>query len=344
MTTKAKNIKNKWKLLSVIIFVIILDLFFLYYVKYKNQGLPLNYFNFAFIGNLLNLLFTAILITGIVLYSFSKKNIYNPGLLIFYTSVMTLILLFSEFYSLAKIPIPNYYILEHPLKEVLKGLIFSLYQLVQFIFISVVWLSFLGRKELLILRAVINSIVLTTAVLLIAFLYLSFNVESKLVKIQAGNSPCVGVVMGAAVWSNNRPSPSLAARADRGAELYKDGIISKIQLTGGHAPGELSEAEVAFDYLKAKDINPADIWIEKRTASTSDQIKFIKNDLIQAKHLKDIIIISDSYHLARIKEICNFYKIKAQFAASEMNLSIDKRIYYKIRESIALIVFWLFAL
>jgi vancomycin permeability regulator SanA len=339
-----KSINSKWRLLSVIIGIIILDLLFLYYIKYKNQGIPLSDFSLTYGGNLLNLFFTLLLISGIFIYSFGKKNVYKPSLLIFYTALMTFALFFAEFYYWLKIPIPNYYFLEHPLKEIIKGIFFSLFQLVQFIFISVVWIAFLGKKELLIIKAIVNSVVITAFLLSIAFLYLGQNVVKDIDKTYGRNAKFVGVVMGAAVWSDNRPSPSLAARADMAAELYKKGVLKKIQVTGGHAPGELSEAEVAYNYLKHRGVDSTNIWIEKKTTSTSEQVRFIKNELMDKKNLRDIIIISDSYHLARIKEICSFYKIKTHFAASEMHLSFDKKFSYKFRESVALLVFWFFAL
>jgi uncharacterized SAM-binding protein YcdF (DUF218 family) len=344
MNKISKSINNKWRFLSVIFVIIILDLLFLYYIKYKNQGIPLSDFNLTYEGNLLNLFFTVLLIIGILFYSFGKKKVYKPGHLILYTAVMTFCLLFAEFYYWLKIPIPNYYFFEHPLEEIIKGLFFSLFQLVQFIFISTVWIAFLGSKELLILKSLVNSIIITVLLLLVAFLYLGRNVVRNIDENYSRNAKFVGVVMGAAVWSDNRPSPSLASRAEKAAELYKKGILKFIQVTGGHAPGELSEAEVAYNFLKHKGVDSNNIWIEKNTTSTSEQVRFIKNELIDKNNRRNIIIISDSYHLARIKEICSFYKIKAYFAASEMHLSFYKRIAYKFRESVALLVFWFFAL
>lgn len=344
MNKVSKPIKTKWRLLSVIIVVIILDLLSLYYIKYKNQGVPLSDFSITYKGNLLNLFFTLLLIISILNYSFSKRNVYKPKLLIFYTALMTFTLFFAEFYYWLKIPIPNYYFLEHPLEEIVNGLFFSLFQLVQFIFISIIWIAFLGGRKLLILKSLGSSVLITLLLLLSAFLYLGQNVVRNIDTNYGRNAKFVGVVMGAAVWSDNRPSPSLAARAEMAAELYKKGVLKIIQVTGGHAPGELSEAEVACNYLKHRGVDSTNIWIEKKTASTSEQVRFIKNELMDRENIKDIIVISDSYHLARIKEICSFYKIKTYFAASEMHLGSYKKFSYKFRESVALLVFWLFAL
>ncbi len=101
---------------------------------------------------------------------------------------------------------------------------------------------------------------------------------------------------------------------------------------------------MAYKYLKSENVNPNDVWLEKNTTSTLEQIKFIKDSLIQKKKVKNLIIVSDSYHLTRVKEICKFYNIKTKVAASDLQLSFSGKIYNKLRESIALLVFWFFAL
>ena len=96
--------------------------------------------------------------------------------------------------------------------------------------------------------------------------------------------------------------------------------------------------------MKSLHVNSDHIWVEKKTSSTTEQIKFIKNELITKKDIKNILIISDAYHLTRIKEICSFYKVKAKVAASDLKSGFDSEMYHKIRESIALLIFWFFAL
>ncbi|MBK7819424.1 MAG: YdcF family protein [Sphingobacteriaceae bacterium] len=113
-------------------------------------------------------------------------------------------------------------------------------------------------------------------------------------------------MLGAAVWSDNQPSPSLKARVDKAIQLFNDKKIDMIQLTGSHAPGELSESDVAFDYIMKSDINPKFIWKENRTTSTLEQIQFIRNEILTRKDVGEITIISDTYHLPRVMEIANF--------------------------------------
>ncbi|MFN4174641.1 MAG: YdcF family protein [Parachlamydiaceae bacterium] len=86
-------------------------------------------------------------------------------------------------------------------------------------------------------------------------------------------------MLGAAVWSDNKPSPILAARVDKAIDLMKNFNVEKVYFTGSNAPGELSEAEVALNYLKSKNVSADNVITETNTTSTTEQIQFIKNKM-----------------------------------------------------------------
>jgi vancomycin permeability regulator SanA len=207
-----------------------------------------------------------------------------------------------------------------------------------------VWLKIFKIENLIYLRAAVNSIFISMGLLVFTLIFINTKTLSKRNAESDVNKSKIAVVLGAAVWSDNKPSPSLAFRVDKAAELYSQGVVDKIQLTGGNAPGELSEAEVSLNHILKKGIEKHNVWVEKNTTSTIEQVRFIKNDLIGEKKINSVIIISDIYHLQRVKEICKFYNIKADIAASTLNLKTDKIIFYQLRECLALMLFWLFAL
>ena len=336
--------KKKGQVSGIIILIVILDFLFMSLMKYKNQGLSISDYNISATGNILNLLFIILLIAGLIIYTLSNKVQDQSKLLIFFTVIMTLLLILTEIYSFNKLPLPKYYFFDHPLKDVLKGILLIIYQIIQFVFISVVWVSIFERKSFIIFRAIVNSAIIVVLLLTFSFVHILGKKGEDINALKRSRILYTGVVLGSAVWTDNKPSPSLAARTLKASELYKEGILDEIQLTGGNAPGELSEAEVADNYLKSLHVNSDHIWVEKKTSSTTEQIKFIKNELITKKDIKNILIISDAYHLTRIKEICSFYKVKAKVAASDLKSGFDSEMYHKIRESIALLIFWFFAL
>lgn len=187
-----------------------------------------------------------------------------------------------------------------------------------------------------------NSIFIGAGFLVLTLIFINTRPLSQ--EIANHKKSTLAIVLGAAVWSDNKPSPTLASRVDKAIELYKQSKVNKIQLTGGNAPGELSEAEVSLKYILGKGIDRNDVWIEKSTTSTIEQVRFVKNNLMNDKQINSVIVISDKYHLQRVREICSFYNVEADAAASDLKLKTDKIIFYQLRESIALLLFWLFAL
>lgn len=337
--------KNKsWILWVIILFLS--DLVILYYIKYKNQLLPISNFTLNNTGNILNLIFTLLLISGLIIYFFKKDNVINASSIISLSIIMTVLLLVSFITTLIEFPWADFYLFGQPFSRILIVGIFFIFQFIQIILISILWLSLFNRKKYLTLRALVDSAAIILAALVIAYLHLNFQMnnykKSKLDKTD-GN---IAVVLGAAVWSDNEPSPSLAARADKAAELYKKSLVDKIILTGSNAPGELSEAEVAYNYIKknVEDIDTSNVLVEKKSRSTSEQVRFIKEELLKNYNIKRVIIVSDLYHLPRVEEISRFFHVKSKVVASDLSLSFENKMYYKLRESIALLSFWFFAI
>ena len=333
---------NRWASIIAIIFLV-LDLLLLFFIKYKNQDLSLIQFRIFKTGNLLNLLFFLISAITITIYSFHKQVQYNRRMLLTYAIIISAILVIASVSTAFNFPVSGIYIFDHPLNRIIIGGLFFIYQFVNILFIIHLWLKILGTENI-ILTAVTDSIIVMIGLLIFTFLFSSAqkNELNTFNGKTTGNN--VAVVLGAAVWSHNQPSPSLKARLNKAIELFKDSVVNYIQLTGSNAPGELSEARVAFNYLLKKRINPEKVWIEEKTTSTSEQIHFIRNELINKKKIKNIILISAPYHLMRAKEICKFYNIKVYTVASDIVMSTNSKIYNYIRESVALLAFWLFAL
>ena len=337
------NKKTKLTKYLIAFLLLVLDTFFLIYLKYRNQELPFSDFTLNYFGNDLNLFFAFLVFAALAINYFKKQNSIKTSFIVKFIIVQSIVLIIAGILVFTNYSNHKHYLFSHPVSEVIKGFAFSLFQFLQFILVMVLWLNIFGKSKLLYFKAILYSVILTIVLLIFSFFYLNHDRENYKT-YRTNNKLVVGVVLGAAVWSNNKPSPSLSARVDEAIDLYNKKIIDKIQLTGSNAPGELSEAKVALFYLYKRLVNMDDIWLEENTTSTTEQVRFIKNNLIDQNNVGSVVIISDSYHLTRVKEICNFYKINSFFASSNLKLNFQNKIYYKMRESIALVIFWLFAL
>lgn len=336
-----KNTSISSKDASLISVLLILNLVLLFYLKYTRHSLTLSYFSFVKLGNIFNYgPNISVLLAVAVLYL--KKDKISKNVIYLMIAFMFIFLILVFIINFMNIPPGEYFLLSLSFSQVLIISAFSSYQFSQFFLTIFVWLNVFRVNQFIYLRSAVNTIFLCSLFLLFSLVFINIGGLSN--SRLAVAEPSVAVVLGAAVWSDNKPSPTLASRVDKAAELYQKGVVSKIQLTGGNAPGELSEAEVSLKYILSKGISRDDVWIETQTSSTIEQIRFIKNELIKRKNINSIIVISDSYHLQRVKEISSFYNLRIDVSASTLNLRTDKILFYQLRECIALLLFWFFAL
>ncbi|MEO5901029.1 MAG: YdcF family protein [Ilumatobacteraceae bacterium] len=108
------------------------------------------------------------------------------------------------------------------------------------------------------------------------------------------------VVMGAAQY-NGRPSPQLAARLDHVVELWNDGDAPLVVVTGGKLPGDrFTEAEASARYLTERGVPAGAILEENQAHNSYDSLRGVR-DLLSARWLRRVLLVSDPYHSLRIR-------------------------------------------
>ncbi len=336
--------KNQTNDFVITVIVLLSQLAFLYAVKYLNQQLPFSDFSLLKIGNIFNFVVYAGIILGIFIVIRKNKSAINKKVLIAFLVISWVLLIISFITTKLKIVSSSVYILNQPGDKVLTGLLFLLFLLTLLYFLISLWSRIVTTQK----PKVIKNILKTFLMLFIAFILIIIYIDN--IGYTSGrwainkSENNIAVVLGAAVWSGNVPSPTLSSRVDKALELLEQGFVGKIVLTGGKAPGELPESEVAYAYAREKGVDTSKFRIESSTSSTSDQIRWVKNNLSNDDSVADIILISDAYHLPRAIEISKFYSLNVKVAESVHKLNFKDLLYSKIRESIALFNFWNFAL
>lgn len=110
-----------------------------------------------------------------------------------------------------------------------------------------------------------------------------------------------GIVFGAAVSGYNQPGPAIVRRVTKAADLYREGSVHRLILTGGKGRGSgqsESEADVMRREILARGV-PSDILVlEEQSHSTLENLLNTRN-LTSA--CDSVVGISDGYHLARIE-------------------------------------------
>ena len=190
-------------------------------------------------------------------------------------------------------------------------------------------------------RAVLLSILFILVAFLNAFFYPTYSRPEEIASFNADGA----VILGAAVWHGRglgeRPSPALRERIDAGYHLIETQAVPRLIVTGGSAPGELAESEIARRELVRMGVDPDKIVEEQTTHSTLEQVQYLREELFQRQGWSRFVIVSDQYHLARVCDICQFNGLTVIGTPSPIKQPFLDMAYYRFRESIAMIEYWM---
>lgn len=332
--------KNPSYKIIIPILLAIIDLFTLIFLKHYLNEIKIKDINIFFIGNLFNILVYLILIFLIFLYFVKQsKGIFNLKYLSFFLFLSILFHLSVLGTGKIKIRIEELNVFSYNLDNVLPFILhsFSLTIILTIIFYLIEKIK--KSEKFLLLSSIYNSLISVIFIFIVVFL-IAFEKTDDF-EIQSPDKKSI-VVMGAAVIKKNEPSPILKGRLNKAYSIFKKSKNSMIYLTGSKSEGEISEAKAGYNYLYySKGINPVYLSYEEDTRTSLEQIKYIRNKIQPLGGI--IIIVSDDFHLFRLKEMCSFYKINANFAASDFVLTTEKRLYYRLRDTLGLLIFWNFA-
>jgi vancomycin permeability regulator SanA len=321
------------------------DLFALLILKYYLSGLSLLEFRADYIGNILDFIVPLFFLLGLAVYSLRGKGIDRKRIS-FILSLLTIGLI-----SLASIVLIEKtsllslsgYLFGFPVKKVYVGFFFVANETIQIYSAIYLWGLNFKHESLLEIRSLIRSCAAIIILMIFSLLYV-WNVRSFSESKLDGMKFEYGCIPGAAVWGHSGPSPIFEGRLRKALDLYRKGRIKKLILTGGHAPGEISESEAAFKYLVNLQVPEQTMTLETESSTTSDQIKFLRTEFYQQQKITPILMISDGFHLSRIIQMSKFFNVNTYGVSTEHGLSFSKTIFYRARESVALLLFWFFAI
>jgi len=121
----------------------------------------------------------------------------------------------------------------------------------------------------------------------------------------------VAIVLGAG-QANGKISQVFVERINHGMQLYREGIVSHIIMTGGFGEGQqISDSQAAKNYAVLKGIPEEDIMIEEKSTITFENLKEAK--AVMGDHsMNTALIVSDPFHMKRAMAICNVLSMDAQ--------------------------------
>ncbi len=152
------------------------------------------------------------------------------------------------------------------------------------------------------------------------------------------------VVLGASQW-NSKPSPVFQSRLEQAFKLYENELADKIILTGGIGQGEkVSESMVGKLFLIDKGVKEENIYIEEK-GKTSLQSLNEANKIIKEQNLRSIILVSDGFHMTRLKKMANDLDIISFYSPvtdGPINKNKLTQFKYSVRESMVYLLYLVF--
>ena len=106
------------------------------------------------------------------------------------------------------------------------------------------------------------------------------------------------IVLGASVYDNS-PSPVFCERINHAVELYDDGYVNTIIMTGGVGEGNIrSEADIAREYAEQQGIPAEAILIEETSTITAENLENARR-IMEQTEIDTVLIVSDPLHMKR---------------------------------------------
>jgi len=149
------------------------------------------------------------------------------------------------------------------------------------------------------------------------------------------------LVLGAAVYPGERPSPALYVRTETGVELYRQGYAQHLILSGGLGGYPPSEAEMMRRIAVGLGVPEGAILLEDQSHSTI--ANFENSARIMAEHgWQSALVVTDPYHIYRALRVGRdaglvVYPVPA--AASPTWTIPRLRVYYTLREAFAVMAY-----
>jgi len=302
-------------------------------MRYNNQGLLLESLDFMKTGNLISVIFFGLIAVFITINIFTNSDIKNSSLAllnIVAASSLFILFIFGSIFS----------------KDEKVYFTFAFIAGNIFVLISLISLTFSRNKKLYPGRKIFLTAISLAVCFFIIFLQIYYYKDDsgKYLSGKSGSEKDpvsdAGIIFGAAVWGGNRPSPVLRERINKGFEIYKAGLAPLLVLTGSGSPEEMTESEVSRNELIKYGVKEKDIILEKVTNSTFEQITYVRDNLYKRRNWDRIVVISDNYHLYRIKEICKFNDMNVITISSDTPLSTQGGVVFCMKESVAVLMYW----
>ncbi len=122
-----------------------------------------------------------------------------------------------------------------------------------------------------------------------------------------------GIVLGASVKPDNTPSNALYDRIATAVDLYNNGTIKKLLMTGDDGKFHVDEVEIMKRSAIDLGVPEADIEVDGHGYRTYESCKRAAQEL----HIQRAVIVTQRFHLGRALYLCSHFGIDVSGATAD---------------------------
>jgi len=137
----------------------------------------------------------------------------------------------------------------------------------------------------------------------------------------------IAIVLGSTVLDDGSVSPWLKGRVDKALQLYKNGQVKKIFVSGAIDQNHFAEGDIMKNYLLQNGVDSTDVITDnKGVNSYHTAVNFI--NLNRDNKYSNCVLVTSFYHVSR----CKYILRKLGFE----NVKSDHSEYFSLRDSFKL--------
>lgn len=185
-------------------------------------------------------------------------------------------------------------------------------------------------------RTVIRALVVTVtvvAVVLAPFLFLQLSTAGRRhSEVSSVPEHRVAIVFGAGITDDGRPKPFLAHRLDVAADLYDQGRVEKLLMTGDNSRDDYDEVGAMRDHVVVAGVDPDDVLLDHAGFDTYDSCYRAR----EIFGVGEAVLVTQDYHLPRAVHTCRSLGVESVgVGPSEWGSRPGKMVELQLREILA---------
>ena len=184
----------------------------------------------------------------------------------------------------------------------------------------------------IILKILLVAISLGLLLILLPRLITALYANPRIDSLEEVSSKPVGIVFGAGLTRDGRPTRVLRDRVETAVKLYYSGKVEKLLMSGDNRFVDYNEPQAMSEYTLALGVPEDDIVLDYAGRRTYDTC-YRASEIFQ---IDEAILVTQNFHLPRALYTCNQLGVDATGVAAENHYFLKRsRAYWNIRELIA---------